>query len=202
MALTYPLDFLPTFPGWSTAFELLFRQEQSRTAGGQATGKDFGSPLWRATWASGELSANDLDHWRARLDALEGVLKTFRACASARWRPIQHPGASALPIGTLQTVNSDRKRISVAGLAGITLSIGDMIQIGASDLHRVMEPISGNPTGLFEVRPHIWPGVAAGAAVSITRPCCVMSIVPGSISASADPRTGRGTISFQGIEAR
>ena len=38
--------------------------------------------------------------------------------------------------------------------------------------------------------------------VSVYRPFCLMAIVPGSISSQADPQTGRGTVSFQAIEAR
>lgn len=202
MTITYPLDFLPDFPGWSTEFEPLFRQEYSRQGNGATIGKDFGSPLWRGAWTSCRLSPNVLDYWRARLESLEGVLKTFRAYPTSRCRPIKHPGASALPAGTLQTINADGKRIALAGLVGITLSPGDMLQIGAADLHRVMEPASGAPTGLFEVRPHVWPGVVTGVAVSISKPSCIMSIVPGTISTTADPNTGRGAVSFEGIEVR
>lgn len=201
MTITYPLDFLTDFPGWSTEFELVYRQEQSRTASGQTIGKDFGSPLWRGAWTSHELSANQLDYWRARLESLEGVLKTFRACPSSRFRPILHPGSTGLPTGTLNTINAGRNRVSVGGLVGVILSPGDLIQVG-DDLHRVLEDAVGNPTGLFEVRPHIWPGVEEDVLVSIQRPSCLMSIVPGSISSAADPRTGRGSISFQGFEAR
>lgn len=202
MAITYPLDFLPDFPGWSTEFELVYRQEQSRTASGQTTGKDFGSPLWRGAWTSQELSPNDLDYWRTRIDALEGVIRAFRACPSSRFRPMLHPGASGLPTGTLFAIEDDRKTIRISGLAGILLSPGDMVQVGDGDLHRVMEAAVGNPTGAFEIRPHLWPGVEEDALVSIRRPSCLMSIIPGSVSSAADRRTGRGTLSFQGIEVR
>lgn len=202
MTITYPLDFLPEFPGWSTEFEPLFRQEYSRQGNGATIGKDFGSPLWRGAWTSRRLSANALDYWRARLESLEGVLKTFRAFPTSRCRPIMHSGASALPAATLHAINLDGKQIAVAGLAGITLSPGDMLQIGAGDLHRVMEPASGTPTGPFEVRPHIWPGVVIGAAVKISKPSCIMSIVPGTVSTTADAVTGRGTVGFEGIEVR
>jgi hypothetical protein len=202
MTLSYPLDLLADFPGWSTEFEPIYRQEYSRQANGATIGKDFGSPLWRGTWVSRQLSPNNLDHWRARLEGMEGVLKSFRGYSLSRCRPIKHPGASALPTGTLGTINSDRKRITAAGLPGISLSVGDLLQVGDADLHRVMEAATGNPTNLFEVRPHIWPGVVAGAAVKILRPSCIMSLVPGSVSTSANPSTGRGSVSFQGIEVR
>lgn len=202
MTIVYPLSLLPDFPGWTSEFAPVFRQEQSRTASGATIGKDLGSPLWRGTWTSVELSANDLDYWRARLESLEGVLKTFRAFSFSRCRPIRHPGASSLPTGSLDTISAGRNAISVTGLVNIQLSVGDLLQVGTADLHRVMEPAAGSPSSIFEVRPRIWPGVVTGAAVSITRPSCLMSLVSGSISIAADPRSGRGTITFQGLEAR
>jgi hypothetical protein len=71
MALVYPLDILADFPGWTTEFDLVWRQEVSRTAGGRTIVKDLGSPLWRAAFASRPLRPNQLEEWRARLDALE-----------------------------------------------------------------------------------------------------------------------------------
>lgn len=205
MALTEPLDLLADFPGWSTSFEPLWRQEQSRHASGRTRVKDFGSPIWQGTYLSRSLSANELDHWQARLMAAENGLVTFIGYKLSRCRPIRHPGSSALPTGALDTIDDNNKSIRVSGLTGITLSIGDFIQIGDGDLHQVMEAAiasSGGLTPYFEVRPHLWPGAAVTDAVSIDRPHCLMTVVPGSVSASADLSTGRGTISWQGIEAR
>jgi hypothetical protein len=89
MTITYPLDksFLADLPGITTDFDLLWRQEQSRTAGGRTVVKDFGSPLWRLSAQSRSLKPNELDHWRARLTTLENGLKTFRAFPKIRWFP-------------------------------------------------------------------------------------------------------------------
>jgi len=198
MAITYPFDLLADFPGWSTDFDLLWRQEQSRQANGRTIVKDMGSPLWRATYQSRSLWANELDYWRARLAAMENGLKTFLGRPLSRCRPINHPGSAALPSGTLSSIGGDRTTINAGGLTGITLRAGDMMQIGARDLHQLVD-VSG---ATMEVRPHIWPGVATGAEVVISKPSCVMAIVPGSISSSADAATGRGSISFQAVEAR
>lgn len=204
MTITYPLDLLADWPGWTPEFDLLWRQEQSRLSSGRTIVKDFGSPIWRMTAASKTLSPNWLDHWRARLDAMEGGQKTFKGYPLSRCRPILHPGSAVLPAGTLHTIGGDRKSVRIDDLDGIALSVGDMISIGARDLHRVMEgaTAAAGLTPSFEVRPHIWADVETGAAVSIDRPFCLMSIVPGSITSSADPQTGRGTVSFQAIEAR
>ncbi|MFC3206885.1 hypothetical protein [Aquamicrobium soli] len=202
MSITYPVDLLAAWPGWCTDFSLLWRQEQSRQANGRTIVKDLGSPLWQATYQSRSLSPNELDEWRARLDAMENGLQTFKGYSLSRCRPVKHPGAVSLPAGALSTVNANRKAVRASGLTGITLSVGDMLQIGTKDLHRVMEAATGDPTNEFEIRPHLWPGVGEGAAVSISRPSCTMAVVPGSVSSQADAATGRGTVSFQAIEAR
>lgn len=201
MALTEPLDILDDFPGWCISFDLMARQEQSRNASGRTRTKDLGLPLWRGSWVSRTLSANRLDHWRARLSHAMVSQMTLRGWASSRCRPMAHPGSSALPQGTLHTIGADDQTVRVAGLAGVALSIGDMLRIG-DGLYRAVEPASGNPTALFTVEPHLWPGTATGQGVIVARPWCLMTVDPGSISAPADPRTGRGTISFTATEAR
>lgn len=202
MALADPFDLLAEFPGWSTDFDLVFRQETSRQANGRTRVKDLGSPIWGGTYQSVSMDANQLDRWRARLNALNGGERRFIGYSLSRCRPIAHPGSTTLPAGTLHTIDANRKAIRVNGLTGIKLQVGDMIQIGDADLHRVEEDATGPLTALFEVRPHIWPGVVTGAAVKIVRPACLMTIVPGSISTQAEVSTGRGTVSFQAMEAR
>lgn len=214
MALVEPFDLLPDFPGWTTKFELRYRQEQSRTAGGRTIVKDMGSPLWEMTAQSKSLHRRDLDFWRARLDMLEGGKATFWGYPLSRTYPIAHPrgswptgGAFSGTTASLSTVNENRKAVRIGGLpAGFRFSIGDMISI-AGDLHRVMEPALagvGGVTPEFEIRPHLWPNVEIGSpppVVSVYRPSCLMAIVPGSISSDAG-LDGRGSIVFQAIEAR
>lgn len=198
MAITYPFDLLADFPGWSTEFDLLWRQEQSRQANGRTIVKDMGSPLWRVSYQSRSMKPNEMDYWRARLHAMENGLKTFFGRPLARCRPIAHPGTAELPSGTVNTIGSDRKTLTFSGLSSLTLQSGDMVRLGNGDLHQIVDVASGT----FEVRPHLWPGVTTGAAASVDKPYCIMAIVPGSVSSSADMSTGRGAISFQAIEAR
>jgi hypothetical protein len=202
VAITEPLDLLSGFPGWSTTFELGWRQEQSRHASGRTRVKDFGSPLWQAQYQSRPLSRRQLSYWRARLDAAENGLVTFTAYDMSRCRPMAHQGSGTLPVGELHTIDDNDKAVRVDNLTGITLSVGDMIQIGTG-LYRVQEAATAASglTPLFEVRPHLWAGTAVGDEVVIERPSCLMTVVPGSIQASSD-MSGRGAISWQAIEAR
>lgn len=219
MAITYPLDILATWPGWSTSFSLGWRQETSRTAGGTTYVKDLGNALWRATYTSRIMRPNELDKWRAILDGLENGLQRFKGYSLSRCYPIAYPNGT-WPTGSsfdgvsaaIASVDSDSKTITVDGLpSGFTLSVGDMLQIKHGtdpvryDLHRVQEAATADATGLtsaFEVRPHLWPGVAVDDVVSVKSPWCLMAIVPDSIQSDADLQTGNGTITFQAFEAR
>ncbi len=195
--ITYPFDLLATFEGHSIEFDLFSRQEQSRQANGRTIAKDLGSPLWAATYQTVPMYADELDAWRARLNALENGQKTFYGRSLSRGRPINHPGSSELPAGTIATISENRKEITIEGLTDITLTVGDMLQIGAADLHRIV----GVSSGTYEIRPHLWPGVDVADVVSISSPRCVMAIVPGSVSSQAE-LWGLGSISFQAVEAR
>ena len=210
MAITFPYDLLSTFPGYSTEFDLTYRQEQSRTSGGRTIVKDFGSPLWQGSWISRSLTINELDAWRARLKALENGFQTFAAWPFSRAYPIAYPNGSwptgSAFNGSCQIASLTSKSVSLKGLpSGYQLSVGDYIQIGTADLHQVLEPAtanSGGLTGSFEVRSYLWPSVAVNAAVKLSRPSCIMSIAPGTISTTADSQAGRGVVSFQAMEAR
>ncbi|MCB1393247.1 hypothetical protein [Nitrobacter sp.] len=214
MAISYPLDILADFPGWTTEFDLGWRQERSRTAGGRTIVKDLGNPIWRLAAQSRPLSANEMDYWRARLQALENGLQTFYGRSMSRCYPILYPNGS-WPTGgsfdgtaTLATINDNRKAITVSDLpSGFQFSVGDYLAIG-NDLHQVVEAAtaSSGTTPEFEVRPHIWLGVEAGGspatAITVLKPSCLMSIVPDSVSSTADPQTGRGAVSFRAEEVR
>lgn len=119
MAITYPLDLLANWPGWSTEFELAYRQEHSRQANGRTIVKDMGSPLWRASYQSRSMRPNELDEWRARLASLENGLQTFKGYSLSRCRPILHPGSTVLPTGALNTIAANRKAIRASGMTGI-----------------------------------------------------------------------------------
>lgn len=210
MSLSAPFNLLADFPGWTVSFDLMYRQEQSRTAGGRTVVKDLGSPLWQLKAQSKQLRPNTLDYWRARLAALENGLQTFYGYPLSRTYPIAYPNGS-WPTGgafsgsaVLATINANRKAVTLSGLpAAFALSVGDYVSI-AGDLHQVMEAATASAGGLtpeFEVRPHIWPSVTAGAAAAVYRPSCIMSIVPGSVASDSD-LTGWGSLSFQAIEAR
>lgn len=216
---------MENFPGWTVQFELLFRQEQSRHASGRTRVKDFGTPIWMATYQSVPLRPNALDEWRARLAALGNGLGTFKAWPSSRCWPIAQPGGTtavpsnwvlasgnwsdsglwltdapwtigAITGGTIATIGTDRSSITVADSNAIW-SVGDYVEINGRWLHQV----TGVSGGLLSLVPHLSVGALVGQSVGVYRPGVLMSIVPGSVSTTAG-LNGRGTVTFQAIEAR
>jgi hypothetical protein len=212
MALTEPFNLLQGFPGWTTGFDLKWRQEQSVQASGRVLVKDLGSPLWTLRAASKTLPPNALDYWRARLTAMENGLKQFYGYSMSRCYPILYPrgswptGTSFDGTGTLATIGGDRKSVTIGGLPpGFTLSVGDYVSLSDSGtLHQVMEEaaaLAGGVTPAFELRPHVPPTLVAGGDAVVGRPSCLMAIVPGSIHSDSQ-LSGWGTVSFSAMEAR
>lgn len=193
-------DILSGFRGWSIEFDLLYRQEHSRTAGGSTTTKDFGTPLWQAKYESHSLRPNELDQWRAKFKVLEGSLQRFMGWPMSRAFPIAYPLGVGMPDVSavkLATLGANNKTLTLSGLpAGYIASVGDYIQI-ARNLYQIVDMSDG-----FEVRPHLATGTAVGNIVQLVRPSVPMIIIPNSLSTVADRSTGRGTISFQAIESR
>lgn len=208
MVLTFPLDILTNFPGWCTEFDLFYRQEFSRTAGGTTIVKDMGTPLWKASFQTVSLPVNELDIWRARLKALEGSLGLLWGRSMSRYYPIAYPngaGIGDVSAVVIDSVGSDNKSLTLQKLpVWHSISVGDYLQIGTK-LYQVLESAVANSTGRttrFEVRPHLSPGTAVGNAVVLVRPSVPMIIVPATLSTTAEAGTGRGSVAFQAIEAR
>lgn len=200
MAIVYPLDILAGFPGWSTEFNLQFRQEFSRTAGGLTIAKDMGTPLWRATYQSRSMQPNELDEWRARFSVLEGSVQRFMGQSISRCYPIAHPdgqGLGSVSDVKVDTKGENNKSVTFSGLpSGYRASVGDYVQIG-QHLYQIVGVDSA-----IEVRPHLAPSTAVGNAVVLVRPSVPMIIVPGTLTTTAELATGRGVVTFQAVESR
>lgn len=174
MAINFPLNLIDDLQdvGWSVEFNLLYRQEQSRHASGRTRVKDFGTPIWQATYITKNMSPNKLDFWRARLNALENGLQTFVAYPTSRAWPIKHPNGLAvstddwvlengfwddggvwfdgipwngnlLTSGRVNSVNANNKALSIKEVSFLDLSIGDYISI-EDKLYQVMEDVVGS----------------------------------------------------------
>lgn len=144
MAITFPYDILATFPGWSVEFDLLWRQEQSRTAGGQTIVKDMGSPLWQATYQSRSMRPNELDSWRARFKLLENGLNQFYGRPTSRCYPIAYPNGSWPGNVVGQTTRSGNFVTGVYTKDGAASTL-----TGVSSLVRASTKYALNTAGVF-----------------------------------------------------
>lgn len=188
------------FPGWTVQFELLYRQEQSRHATGRTRVKDFGTPIWTASYQSRQMRPNELDEWRARLNLLENGLNTFQAWPMSRCWPIRHPNGVGAVNGTIAAVGLDNKSLSITWNSGgpTVLSVGDYINLNGLRLHQVTE-LRG--AGVVGVAPFLSTGILVGQAVDVSQPSVAMTLQPGSINTQTG-LNGRGSVTFQAVEAR
>jgi hypothetical protein len=191
MSVNYPIpDLLETVPfsaeGYS--FRLVYRQEQSRQANGVTIVKDLGTPLWFMDATTGPLVSDDALDFEARLEALDGGLGSFLGWDMRRQFPRSRPTGSFADTATIGSIGANRKSMNLVSLqAGLVISRGDYLSFnspGWASLHQVMETVtvsSAGATPVFEVRPHFWPGAAAGAAVKLKKASTIMALVPGSV---------------------
>lgn len=190
---------MDNWPGWTTRFELIYRQEQSRHASGRIRVKDFGTPIWRAAYQSRLLRPNEVDEWRARLAALENGMATFSAWPMSRCWPIAHPNGVGASNGEINAIGVDNDTISITWDGAVTtLSVGDYIEINSQWLHQVTGVLTG---GVVQIVPHLSVGALVGQSVNIEQPGVLMTLVPGSVS-SQTGLNGRASISFEAMEAR
>lgn len=210
MAITFPLTGLMSLCEYSPSgrpWELVHRQEFSRTAGGRTIGKDLGGPLWAGGFSTIPLHIDDMLDVEAVLNSLDGVIGTFEARDLRRPYPREHADGVFNDTGVIQSVQNN-KAISLAGLdIGFKISRGDYLHYdyaGRRYLHQAMEnatAVSGGTTALFEVRPHLPSNMVLSPAISVTfkNPSAICSLIPGSVSKSMISGI-HGTVSFQAVE--
>lgn len=202
MAIENPYDFLNEFQGWSTNFTLKYRQEHSRHASGRIRVKDIGPPIWTANYSSKNLSPNNLDKWRAKLNVLQHEMVTFKAYNFSRCYPINYPnGKTSNPLidlpstGTISSINVDGS-IQLNFVIPVNLEVGDFFR-SRNNIFTITHKDGIN----YHITPNLEPNAIVGDVVTIVRPWVEMVIVPDSISQNSG-LNGRGSISFSATEAR
>lgn len=183
------------------------QQEISSQADGRTRFANLGPSLWRGSISCSTMDPEDLEAALALIGSIEGTGGTFYVWHPAKQYPRRDGGGVILGASTVQ-INSlgiDNKSLSLKGLPnGYVLSRGDLLSFDYLTsptyraLHQVVPAtITANGSGVtaeFEVHPHIEPGAATNAAVSLIRAAAEMMIVPGSINAKHIP--DRGSLAF------
>jgi len=142
----------------------------------------------------------------ARLDALDGATNSFYAYNPASAFPQADPDGSGFGASTptIHTIAANRKELRIVGLPDdYVLTAGDMIAIDYGSpsrryLGRLVTGAAADGDGLtplFEVRPHLRPGITTTLAATLIKPAMKCKIVPGTLSSAHDLMVS-GTISF------
>lgn len=204
MAIAWPrTDILSAVDFSAGELELMERQELGgREANGAQPAVSYGSGLWRGTYATDVLRNDDAIDFQAMLNSLDGIIGSFEAWDMRRPEPRAHRDGSANN-GVLAVVNANNKAMSLTGLkANQIISRGDYLSFTYGSnraLHQAVETIAANGSGItgqFEVRPHLRPGWAIGAAINLKAPRGVFVLLKDSVQ----PRRVNGRIqsfSFQ-----
>lgn len=213
MALTFPAPVsyiadLLRVP--RRTFRLEVQQELSGIGNGDILAAQLAPTRWIADIQTVPMQRSAARILQSRLEALDGSIHSFYLYDPWKCVPAADPGGAILGASTpaIRTIGSDNKSFSLKGLPiGYVISEGDHIAFDYGSnptrraLHRVMETqvaTAGGNTVLFEVRPHLRPGIAIDLPVTLIKPAAKMVLVPGSLSVQGDG--GMTTISFQAVQ--
>lgn len=208
MSITFPRTDILTAVAFEDQpkFQLVSRQEYSRTAFGTTIGKDLGSAIWSASYTTISLVNDDAVAFEAMLNSLDGVVMAFEASDLRRPYPRNYASGSFNDTGILHSVNANNKALSIGGLdAGFVISVGDYLSFdysGSRALHQVMETVTANGSGLtaeFEVRPHIRVGWSLSAPIKLKNPRGLFTLMPGSVSSRLNGPVN-SVVSFQAVQ--
>lgn len=168
-------------------FQLVPRQELSRTAGGTVYGKDLGDAMWQASYTTGPLNSDDAIAFESSLNALDGVIGTFDAYDMRRPYPRNYKDGAFTDSGKVASVSGTKMALKSLP-ANFALKAGDCVSLLLGEqrvLHQVVEDVTADGSGAtaqFEVRPAPWPGTVADIAVTLKKPACRMALLPASIT--------------------
>ncbi|WP_024586002.1 hypothetical protein [Aliihoeflea sp. 2WW] len=176
--------------------------ELSGLASGDVLAAQMSMPKWTGDVSLGPMYHADAAQVQALVESLDGPMRSFYLYAPQLPYPQHDPDGSNLGVSmpTLHTIGANNKSLRVTGLPnGYRLTVGDFLafEYGANPVrrafHRVVETVqasSGGLTPLFEVRPHLRPGVVTGLAVALRKPAAKVFIMPDTF----DPGTAEGLI--------
>lgn len=202
MALTFPYaiaSFADLIRMSSVRMTLVDEQQISKGGGGKIIVADLAPKFW-----SFDVTLITLEHPQARqvralINALDGSMNDFYLYDPRYAFPVADPDGSLLGTSTVEinSLDGNNKELTLKGLpSGYVLSAGDMLHFDFGTptkraLHEIAVGGTANVsgvTGSLEVRPHIRPGAAVNAAVTLIKASARVKIVPDSF----DPGMGKG----------
>ena len=177
----------------SIQMRLVEDQQISGLGGGKVIVADLSPKYWEF-----EVSLINMENAEARkvqavIEALDGGLRDFYLWDQRAAYPIADPKGSILGASTVQinSLNINNVEMTLKGLpSGYTLSPGDMLHFDFGmpvkrALHRIVVGGVASGAGIspsLVVRPHILPGAAEDAVVTLIRPSARVKMLPGSFN--------------------
>lgn len=207
MPLSFPLASLFNNEFFTTKqFFLVGRQDWSQKASGPIIVRDYGMPLWVASFTTATISHDDCIDVEARLMALDGMARKFYAWDTRRPYPRAYPTGNFTDSGTVQSTPSNVNQIALTGLpSGFQISVGDRFSIdhgdGGMSLYVACEDVTatGGNTGDFAVRPPVHPNVSPGDSVEFKKPKAIFTLTEEQPQFN-DAGQVLGTVSFKAIQ--
>ncbi|MCQ0987550.1 hypothetical protein [Jiella marina] len=203
--LAFPLSpaaFAELLPVVDVRFRLASNQELSGLGSGQILAAELAPSLWEADVTLAPLKHGESSEIQAKLEALDGAIRSFYLGDSFRQYPRADPGGSLLGSSTpvIASIHASTRGLALSGLpAGYVVSAGDLFSFDYGTparraLHRICETVAADASGVtaeFEVRPHIRAGASAGLVVTLIRPTGLFGLRPGSVNPSMSSRVRR-----------
>lgn len=209
MAITYPRSDLMTAhrlivqaPG----FRLSPLQEISRLRNGEIRAKNFADPIWKASFSTPQLTQDECVEFESILNDLEDGLKPFHAYDERRPYPFRYQNGVFQDNGQISAISENGRTVTFSGLQpSFQLTRGDKFRLTSvvgTTLHEIKETITANgsgATGAVVVQPNIPPAYEGNNPVSFSKPYCLMTIEPGSVSYNPGP-SALATVSFSAVQ--
>lgn len=192
-----PATFADILRMTSVRWRLVADQQISGLGSGKIIVADLGPKYWEAEVALINMENRDARRVQALIEALDESMNDFYLYDPRCAYPIADPTGAILGASNVQinSLNANNKELTLKGfLSPFVSSPGDFLAFDFGSparraLHRVV--VGGTTTGgvssSLEVRPHILPGAAVNAAVTLIKAAARVKMIPGSF----DPGTAK-----------
>lgn len=213
MALAFPYSvatFSDVIRMMSIRMRLVGDQQLSGLGGGKIIVADLGPKYWEFEVSLINMENALAQRVQALIEALDEGMNDFYLYDPRAAGPISDRDGTRLGGATVQlaTLAGNNKELTLKGLPnGYVLSGGDLFDFDFGTpakraLHRIVTGgvvPSGGISPTLEVRPHILPGAAVDAVVSLIKPAARVKIIPGTF----DPGTAQHMMTTgMGFKAR
>lgn len=175
-------------------FQLVSRQEFSRTASGLTIGRDMGPALWQASFTTNPMYHRDAMVIESRLNSLNGITRGFYMGDIRGKMPREYQNGNFTDSGNISSINPNGRMLTLRNLpVGFKIRSGDYMEYnyGAGNTLRaflqVISDVTASGGGVatdVEFRPFIPFGTVAGTAVRFKNPKALFTLTPDGVDQS------------------